>query len=128
MTEERQDDTLATYAARLTKAEGLIDWTLPATRIHDRVRGLYPWPHAYTFIGTERLIVLATRVEPKTAPDAAPGTIVSASPDGIGVVTGHDGQIVMLQVQPEGRRAMSARDFLGGHPLAAGASFGNGPA
>src|SRR5678815_4723116 len=48
--EERQDDMLATYAARLTKAEGLIDWTLPATYIHNRVRGLYPWPHAYTYI------------------------------------------------------------------------------
>jgi methionyl-tRNA formyltransferase len=124
--EEQQDDTRATYAARLTKAEGLIDWTLPATGIHNRVRGLYPWPHAYTFLGSERLIVLATHVDATSGSDAAPGTIVSASPDGIGVVTGHGGQIVILQVQPEGRRAMSARDFLGGHPLSAGALFGNG--
>jgi len=125
--EEPQDDRLATYAARLTKAEGLIDWTLPATAIHNRVRGLYPWPHAYTFIGHERLIVLATRVERQTGSHAPPGTIVSASPEGIGVATGDGGQLVILQVQPEGRRAMSTRDFLGGHPLGAGASFGSAP-
>jgi methionyl-tRNA formyltransferase len=48
--EEPQDDAQSTYAPRLTKDEGLIDWTLPATAIHNRVRGLYPWPHAYTHI------------------------------------------------------------------------------
>jgi methionyl-tRNA formyltransferase len=42
--EEPQDDAQSTYAPRLTKDEGLIDWTLPATAIHNRVRGLYPWP------------------------------------------------------------------------------------
>ena len=129
--EERQDDMLATYAARLTKAEGLIDWTLPAAYIHNRVRGLYPWPHAYTYIGHERLIVLATRVDANptsgATPDAAPGTIVTASADSIRVATGHGGEIGILQVQPEGRRAMSVRDFLGGHPLTPRRSFGSGP-
>ena len=123
--EEPQDVSLATYAARLTKAEGLIDWTLPAVGIHNRVRGLYPWPHAYTYVGDARLIVLTTRVEPATGSTAPPGTIVAASADGIRVATGHGGQIVILQVQPEGRRAMSARDFLGGHPLTPGTSFGS---
>ena len=125
--EEPQDDRLATYAAKLTKAEGLIDWTLPATVIHNRVRGLYPWPHAYTYLGNERLIVLATRVEPVTASDVPPGTIVAAVAEGIRVATGHGGQIVILQVQPEGRRAMSARDFVGGHALTPGTSFAHSP-
>jgi methionyl-tRNA formyltransferase len=134
VTGEPQDHTLATYAARLTKAEGLIDWTLPAGAIHNRVRGLYPWPHAYTFLGTERLIILTTGVPAAEAglqtrlqqSNALPGTILSADSDGIRVATGHGGQIVILQVQPEGRRAMSVRDFLGGHPLTAGTSFSNG--
>jgi len=126
VTEERQDDTLATYAARLTKAEGLIDWTLAASSIHNRVRGLYPWPHAYTFIANERLIVLTSRVESTSGPEVAPGTIVSASAEGIRVAADRGGQLVILQVQPEGRRAMAVRDFLGGHPLTAGAAFGNG--
>jgi methionyl-tRNA formyltransferase len=125
--EEPQDDRLATYAARLTKAEGVIDWTLPAGDIHNRVRGLYPWPHAYTYLGDERLIVLATRVEPAPASGAAPGTIVAASADGIRVATGRGGEIAILQVQPEGRRPMSARDFLGGHLVTPGTSFGSGP-
>ena len=126
--EERQDDRLATYATRLTKAEGLIDWTLPAGDVHNRVRGLYPWPHAYTYVGNERLIVLATRLpNVEAGGGAAPGTIVSASGEGIRVATGHGGEIAILQVQPEGRRAMSVRDFLGGHPLTPGTSFGNGP-
>lgn len=125
--EEPQDDRLATYAARLTRAEGLIDWTLPATAIHNRVRGLYPWPHAYTYVGDARLIVLTTRLDPGAGSDAPPGAIVVASADGIRVATGHGGQIVILQVQPEARRAMSARDFLGGHPLTPGTSFGNSP-
>ena len=45
-----QDDSRATYAHRLTKADGVIDWTLPADRLHNVVRGLHPWPHAYTFL------------------------------------------------------------------------------
>jgi methionyl-tRNA formyltransferase len=136
--EAPQDDRLATYAARLTKADGLIDWTLSARDIHNRVRGLYPWPHAYTYIGNARLIVLTTRlphrdagletsVHPNPRPRAVPGTIVEASANGIRVATGHSGEIAILQVQPEGRRAMSVRDFLGGHPLTPETSFGSGP-
>src|SRR5207247_4267161 len=47
--ETPQDDAAATYAHRLTKADGLLDWTEPARALHNRVRGLHPWPHAYTF-------------------------------------------------------------------------------
>src|SRR2546426_375471 len=62
-TEEPQDDSQASFAPRLTKDEGLVDWSLPARAIHDRVRGLHPWPHAYTFIDGERTIILRSRVE-----------------------------------------------------------------
>ena len=63
---EPQDASRSTYASRLTKEEGLIDWTLPARRIHDRVRGLYPWPHAYSFLDGERVILLKTAVKTDT--------------------------------------------------------------
>src|SRR5262245_5334437 len=59
---EPQDHAISTYAPRLTKEEGLIDWTLPAQQIHDRVRGLHPWPHAYSFLNGERVILLKTGV------------------------------------------------------------------
>ena len=66
--EEPQDDSLSTYASKVTKDEGLVDWTLPAVDIHNRVRGLYPWPHAFTYLDGERLILMRTHVasEPTT--------------------------------------------------------------
>jgi methionyl-tRNA formyltransferase len=121
--EEPQDDMLSTYAHRLTKEEGLIDWSLPAIYVHNRVRGLFPWPHAYTYLDDARLIVRKTRVESGAEP-APPGTVITASRDGIRVATGHGGVLTIEEVQPEGRRPMSARDFLAGHPVAAGTRLG----
>jgi methionyl-tRNA formyltransferase len=122
--EEPQDDTQATYAPRLTKEEGLIDWTQAASAIHNRVRGLYPWPHAYTFFNGTRLIVLRSAVATRTAGVSAsgPGTILGATSEAIQVATG-DGELAILEVQPEGRRAMRVHDFLLGHRLAAGETF-----
>lgn len=122
--EEPQDDTQATYAPRLTKEEGLIDWTRSAAEIHNRVRGLYPWPHAYTFFNGARLIVLRSTVANAAAAAAIPGTILRVTPHAIHVATG-DGELAMLHVQPEGRRAMGAHDFLLGHRLATGETFSN---
>lgn len=122
--EEPQDDSQATYAPRLIKEEGLIDWSQPATRIHNRVRGLYPWPHAYSFLDGVRLIILRTRVEVarREAPPCGPGEIVEVDQDGIHVATG-DGRLAILDVQPEGKRAMLARDFIAGHRLSPGDVF-----
>jgi methionyl-tRNA formyltransferase len=138
--EEPQDDSQSTYAARLTKEEGLIDWTLPAAAIHNRVRGLYPWPHAYTYApasaklheggGESRLIILKSRVEEaaiESVPGAEPGVVVAVSRDGIVVEAGHGTRLKLLALQPEGRRPMAVRDFLAGHPIAAGTRLGPGP-
>ena len=124
--EEPQDEARSTYAARLTKEEGLIDWTLPANAIHNRVRGLYPWPHAYTYATDKRLIVLKSRVEPSTT-TAQPGTIVEVSRDGVTVAAGHDSVLALIELQPEGRRAMPVRDFLAGHPLRLGSELNSDP-
>jgi methionyl-tRNA formyltransferase len=121
--EEKQDDTLSTYAPRLTKEEGLIDWALPALSIHNRVRGLYPWPHAYTYLNSERLIVLRTQVEGAPT-DASPGTIVHVSRESIQVATGDHLCLAVHEVLPEGRRPMRIREYLAGHPIGAGARFG----
>jgi methionyl-tRNA formyltransferase len=121
-----QDEARSTYAARLTKDEGLVDWTLPAHAIHNRVRGLYPWPHAYSYLDGSRIILLQTRnVEPGTR-NAAPGTVVEVTREAIHVATGHDGVIAIDRLQPEGRRAMRASEFLAGRPLQPGARFGGG--
>jgi methionyl-tRNA formyltransferase len=128
--EEPQDPARATYAPRLTKEEGLIDWSQPSLVIHNRVRGLYPWPHAYTFLDGARLIVLRSRVDladlegPRRNEDQAPalpGTIVDITRDAIHVATGGGGPLAIVEVQPEGRRPMPVRDFLAGHPVRPGA-------
>lgn len=118
--QELQDFMVCSYAPKITREEGLIDWTLPAIYLHNRVRGLYPWPHAYTYLNGQRLIVLRTRVEPGTA-DAEPGTILNASGDAIHVAAGHGGRLAIESLQPEGRRPMTAREFLAGHPISPGA-------
>jgi len=123
--EEPQDDRLATYAARLTKEEGLIDWSLPARRIHDRVRGLFPWPHAYSYLGGRRVIVWRTSLQ-ATVSDAAPGTIIEAGSEGVHVVAGDGRGLALLELQPENGRPMRAEDFHRGHPVTPGARF-SGP-
>ena len=120
--EEPQDGALSTYAAKVTKEEGLIDWTLPAAAIHNRVRGLYPWPHAYTYLDGERLILMRTHVTADTS-DAPPGTVVDVSGGVIQVATGQSGRLTIDELQPEGRRAMKTRDYLAGHPLQPGVRF-----
>jgi methionyl-tRNA formyltransferase len=121
--EELQDHALSTYASKISKEEGLIDWTLPAAAIHNRVRGLYPWPHAFSYLNGERLIVMRSHVSPEPA-DASPGTIVDVSSSAIHVATGQDGRLVIDEIQPEGRRAMKVRDYIAGHPIQPGARFG----
>jgi methionyl-tRNA formyltransferase len=118
--EERQDFMMASYAPRLTKEEGLVDWTLPAPFIHNRVRGLYPWPHAYTYLDGHRLILLQTRVDEESSTEAA-GTVVSVGRDSLHVATGHGGRLAVLRLQPEGRRPMMVREFLAGHAVRPGA-------
>jgi methionyl-tRNA formyltransferase len=120
--EEPQDDSLSTYALKITKEEGLIDWTLAAANIHNRVRGLYPWPHAFSYLNGERLIVMRSHVAPEPT-RAAPGTIVDVSSGAISVATGHGGRLAIDEVQPEGRRAMKVRDYLAGHPIQPGTRF-----
>ena len=120
--EEPQDDSQATYAPKITREEGPIDWSQPAAAIHNKVRGLYPWPHASTTIAGERTLILrSSALEGST--DAAPGTVVDVARDAIHVSTGV-GTLSLEQLKPEGRRAMSAREFLAGRPLTTGTRLG----
>jgi methionyl-tRNA formyltransferase len=119
--ETPQDDSRSTYAPRLTKEEGLIDWSRSARDVHNLVRGLHPWPHGYTFLKGQRLIVHRTsHVAGRGL--GPPGAIVEASGDELLVATG-DGGILLLSLQTEGKRPMSAREFLSGHHLGPGDRF-----
>ena len=119
--EEPQPDAGVTYADRITKDDAPIFWWRSAREVHNQVRGLHPWPLASTIVGGHRLIVLKTGVSDGPAPSSAlPGTILEAEGDRLVVAAGH-GTVRLLELRPEGRRTMTAREFLAGHRLAAGA-------
>ncbi len=116
--ETLQDHSLATYAHRLAKDDGRVDWSWPAARIHNLIRGLHPWPHATTFAGTSRLILHRSHPFDDVS-GKAPGTIIEAGADHVRVATG-TGTLDLLEIQAEGKRPMPAREFLAGHPLTPG--------
>ena len=99
----------------LTKDMGLIDWTKPAQRIHDQVRGLIPWPCASTELGGATVKIFRTEVGGETA--KAPGAVVSAGKAGIDVACGDGRLLRILELQAQGGRRMAAADYLRGHPL-----------
>jgi methionyl-tRNA formyltransferase len=122
-TETPQDESLATYASKLEKIDGVIDWSRSAVEIHNQIRGLHPWPHAFSEIAGERTILLTSDVEIDTGPSAhEPGVIVEAHGDRFLVQTG-GGILRLLTLQPEGRRPMSAREYLAGHRIEPGTRF-----
>lgn len=123
--ETPQDSSLVTYAAKITKAEGAIEWSLPAERIHNLVRGLQPWPLVSGRLRGARVLIHRTELTPAISPDP-PGTIVRAEPERFEIVAG-DGRVLrVLVIRPEGRRAMSAREFLAGHHIAPGTKVERG--
>lgn len=121
-----QDEAMVTYAPRLTKEEGLVHWSRPARAVHDQIRALHPWPHAYTFGPHGRLILHRSRVVPigEAETTAGPGTVLApASPDAIRVATGA-GALEILDLQAEGGKVLPARAFSAGHPLSPGTRLG----
>lgn len=111
-----QTDEGTCYAAMLDKSMSAVDFTVPAAQLHDRVRGLHPWPGASVSFEGKRLKLHRTRVSgPCTA---ATGTVVSADP--VVIACGDDTSIELLEVQYEGGKRMAAADFFRGHPLTMG--------
>lgn len=112
-----QDPEQVTFAPMLSRALSPIDWTQSARNIHNRVRGLNPWPACSTDIfGGEPVKVFRSKVL-DCREDKEPGTILSGSKEGVDVVCG-DGQVLrLLELQAPGSRRMSAADYLRGHPL-----------
>ena len=122
--ETPQDDAAATYAHRLTKGDGLVDWAWPAQRIHNLIRGLHPWPHAFTFLGGHRFILRRSTTSPES-PAVPPGTVLEM-PE-IACVASGAGTLNVVEIQPEGKRPMAVREFLAGHRIAQGDVFSSQP-
>ena len=115
LTPRPQDHSRATLAPLLKKEDGLIDWTMSAPSIANRIRGLTPWPGAYTFLKPDRWTIWrASAMTDSTT--AAPGRIIGVGKDGIRVATG-DGILAIHELQPANSRRMPVVQYLAGHPL-----------
>ena len=122
--ETPQDPARATHAAKITKDEGVIDWTAPAAVIHNKVRGLQPWPLAWTTLHGARYVIRRSVVADRRSSEP-PGTIVAAHGDDLIIASGEGTSLRILELQPEGRRTMAVREFLAGHRLTMGDRFGS---
>ena len=109
-----QDNAQATMAPLLKKEDGLIDWSLAAREIHDRVRGLSPWPGAYGYLDGKTVRIIATEVHDGVG---EPGTLYERDINILEAGTG-SGLLRIMVLQPEGKRPMTAGEFIRGHRVA----------
>lgn len=114
ITPRKQDDSLATRALMLDKGMCAVDWSESAETVHNKVRGLQPWPVALCRIGGKRVKLHGTRVAEGSG---APGEIISAKPF---VIACGEGAVEITELQGEGGKRMAAADYLRGHPVAVG--------
>jgi methionyl-tRNA formyltransferase len=117
-----QPEDGVTMAPLLKKEDGRIDWAEPARRIHDRVRGLQPWPGAFTEKDGETVKLHRTRVATESGAYGAPGTLLQA--DGALTVACGEGVLALERLQRQGKRKLAAREFLTGVHWAAGERLG----
>jgi methionyl-tRNA formyltransferase len=109
----------------LKREDGLVDWAQSASEIERRVRGFQPWPNAYTLYTGSRLIIWRASAQKADAIIAGDcGEVVKAEGDELWVACGDQTILRLLEVQPEGKRRLSARDFLNGARLRAGERLG----
>ncbi len=113
-----QDPTQVTYAPKLTKEMGRINWQHSAHSIVNQVRGLQPWPGAYTQILGKDIKIL-TAVIIQGASSNTPGQVIAVDKNGITVATAN-GAVLITQVHPQASKPMSAASFCAGHPLKVG--------
>ncbi|MGL5605082.1 MAG: methionyl-tRNA formyltransferase, partial [Plesiomonas sp.] len=107
---EKQDETLASYAEKLSKEEARLDWNKSAKQLWQEVRAFNPWPVSYFEHQGNTIKVWQTQVSQATS-NAEPGTIISASKKGIEVATG-DGVLTLLSMQLPGKKPLSVADIL----------------
>ena len=107
---EVQDESLVSYAEKLSKEEARVDWTLSAAQLERCIRAFNPWPMSYIVIDDQPVKIWQASVIDKIAA-AEPGTILEATRQGIQVATG-DGILNLISLQPAGKKAMSAQDLL----------------
>jgi methionyl-tRNA formyltransferase len=125
-----QPTSASTYAAKIKKEDGRIDWNMPAQKIWNRLRAFTPWPGAFTFFNGKLIKILKASLAKEVSHQGLPihaaglavGTILSADHKGILVLCGQD-SLMIHELQREGGKRLSAEQFLIGHPLQPGQEF-----
>jgi methionyl-tRNA formyltransferase len=114
-----QDHSRATMAPLLKKEDGQIDWTASADEIANRIRGLSPWPGAFTYAGEERWTIWKATALSDGSTTEEPGTAVAVTKDAVHVATGR-GVLAVTELQPANSRRMTVQQYIAGHRLSPG--------
>jgi len=125
LTPQTQTEDAATFAPMLKRADGLIDWTLEAYAIERRVLGFQPWPNAFTSFRSQRLIIREAAPEWIEQLRFRPGQIIEAHGDRLVVACGDATALRVSELQMEGSRRVTARDFLNGSHIKVGELLGS---
>ena len=118
----KQNEAEATHAGLLSKEEGEIDWSQSAFAVHNKIRGLYSWPGAYTKLGGKILKIHRSVLSDKKA-NSVPGTVVDTH-NGIAVSCGDGNCVELLELQLEGKKRMDAASFINGRQISVGTVLG----
>ena len=113
-----QDHIQATYAPMLKKDDGRMNWKTPAQSLEAFIRGMTPWPGAFTFHGEKRLKIFKAKAISANANDS-PGTVMKGFPDELWIATGN-GVLSVLEIQSESGKRLPIKDFLRGYALPPG--------
>jgi len=124
LTPRPQHDRDASFAPILKKEDGLIDWSHSAFEIERRIRGFQPWPNAYTSFNSKSLILWEAQPSISVTSGIANGELIVAHRDELVVQCGQRTALRVLEVQPEARKRMAARDFINGMRVKVGDRFG----
>jgi len=124
LTPRPQHDRDATFAPILKKEDGQIDWKESAFAIERRVRGFQPWPNAYTSFNSKGLTIWTADLTDNPNSNAAPGKVIVADRNDLVVSCGEGTALRLIEVQPEARKRIPARDFINGVHLKVGDRFG----
>jgi len=119
---KKQDEQQATYAPLLKKEDGRVDWTRPAGSIYNRLRGFTPWPGAYTTFRGQQLSILAAK---PAGSDSIPPGVLQVQKGHLLVGCGDGSMLELLEVQPAGRKPMSAQAFMNGYRIAENERLGD---
>jgi len=114
-----QDGSLATYARKISKEDGLVDWRLPASQIHLRLRALMPWPGIFSYLPAKNRRLIKIISAEVVHCSGKPGHVLKVDKTGITIGCGHQ-SLLLKTLQRHGSKILTASEFLNGFPLQAG--------